>query len=141
MPKKTKYRKTFKGRIRGNIATKCNKICFADYALCSEEKGKITSRQLEAARVAINRSVKRGGKLVTRVFPHKPITKKPAETSMGKGKGAIEYYAAVVKPGTIIYEIGDVSEELAREAFRVAAHKLPVKCKFLVKENKEVEVS
>lgn len=135
MPKKTKYRKVFKGRIRGRVATKNNIVCYGDFALCSLDKGKITSRQIEAGRIAINRSVKKGGKLVIRVFPHLPVTKKPAETRMGKGKGAVEYYIARVKPGTIIFELGDVTEAQAKEAFRVAAHKLPFKCGLIKKEN------
>ncbi|MDY6820480.1 MAG: 50S ribosomal protein L16 [Deferribacterota bacterium] len=133
MPKKTKYRKAFKGRIRGRVATKNNSLVFGDFALISDEKGRITSRQIESGRIAINRSVKKGGKLTIRIFPHHPVTKKPAETRMGKGKGAVEYYVARVKKGTVLYEIADVDEKGAREAFRLAAHKMPVKCKFLSK--------
>lgn len=140
MPKKTKYRKMFKGRIRGRIATKNNVVCFGDYGLCSLDKGKITSRQIEAGRIAINRSVKKGGRLIIRIFPHLPVTKKPAETRMGKGKGTVEYYIARVKPGTIIFELGDVTEAQAKEAFRVAEHKLPVKCRLIKRENKEGEL-
>ncbi|ADR19408.1 50S ribosomal protein L16 [Calditerrivibrio nitroreducens] len=136
MPSRTKYRKAFKGRIRGK-ATKGNTIAFGDYGLQSLEKGKLTSRQIEAARIAINRYIRRGGNLYIRIFPHKPITKRPAETRMGKGKGAVEYYVAPVKEGTMLYEIKGVTEEQAREAFRLASHKLPVKCKFVKKEENE----
>ncbi|MGB9732122.1 MULTISPECIES: 50S ribosomal protein L16 [Calditerrivibrio] len=136
MPSRTKYRKTFKGRIRGK-ATKGNTIAFGDYGLQSLEKGKLTSRQIEAARIAINRYIRRGGNLYIRIFPHKPITKRPAETRMGKGKGAVEYYVAPVKEGTMLYEIKGVTEEQAREAFRLASHKLPVKCKFVKREDNE----
>ena len=136
MPKKLKYRKQFKGRIKGK-ATKGNKVSFGDYGLQSLEPGRITSRQIESARIAINRSVRRGGKLTIRIFPHKPITSKPAEVRMGKGKGAVEFYVAQVKNGTMLYEIAGVTEEQAREAFRLAAHKLPVKCRFVKKSDTE----
>nr|WP_249762008.1 50S ribosomal protein L16 [Calditerrivibrio nitroreducens] len=122
--------------MRGK-ATKGNTIAFGDYGLQSLEKGKLTSRQIEAARIAINRYIRRGGNLYIRIFPHKPITKRPAETRMGKGKGAVEYYVAPVKEGTMLYEIKGVTEEQAREAFRLASHKLPVKCKFVKKEENE----
>ncbi|KAA0258466.1 50S ribosomal protein L16 [Deferribacter autotrophicus] len=139
MPKRLKYRKVFKGRIKGK-ATKGNKVEFGEYGLQAMSKGKITSRQIEAARIAITRYVKRGGKVIIRIFPHKPITKKPAETRMGKGKGAVEYYVAPVKEGTMLYEISGVTEAQAREAFRLASHKLPVKCKFVKKSDfEEVE--
>ncbi|MGA1846803.1 50S ribosomal protein L16 [Deferribacter abyssi] len=136
MPKRLKYRKVFKGRIKGK-ASKGNKVEFGDYGLQAMSKGKITSRQIEAARIAITRYVKRGGKVIIRIFPHKPITKKPAETRMGKGKGAVEYYVAPVKEGTMLYEISGVTEEQAREAFRLASHKLPVKCRFVKKSDSE----
>jgi len=136
MPKRMKYRKWFKGRIGSRVATKGHVLTDGEYGLCADEKGKITSRQIEAARIAINRKVKRGGKLIIRIFPHKPVTKKPAETRMGKGKGAVEYYIAPVRPGTLLYEISDVTEDLAREAFNVAEHKLPIKCKFILKQEK-----
>jgi large subunit ribosomal protein L16 len=136
MPKKLKYRKQFKGRIKGK-ATKGNKVSFGDYGLQSLEPGRITSRQIESARIAINRSVRRGGKLIIRIFPHKPITSKPAEVRMGKGKGAVEFYVAQVKNGTMLYEIAGVTEEQAKEAFRLAAHKLPVKCRFVKKSDVE----
>ena len=139
MPKRLKYRKVFKGRIKGK-ASKGNKIEFGEFGLQAMSKGKLTSRQIEAARIAINRYVKRGGKLVIRIFPHKPVTKKPAETRMGKGKGAVEYYIAPVKEGTMLYEISGVTEAQAREAFRLASHKLPVKCRFVKKSDfEEVE--
>jgi large subunit ribosomal protein L16 len=132
MPKKTKYRKQFKGRIKGK-ATTGNTVAFGEFGLASADKGKLTSRQIESARIAINRSLKRGGKLIIRIFPHKPITKRPAEVRMGKGKGPVEYYVAPVKDGTVLYELSGVTEEQAKEAFRLASHKLPVKCKFVRK--------
>ena len=133
MPKRTKYRKMQKGRIRGK-ATRGNKVTDGEYGLQSLELGFITSNQIEAARVAMTRYVKRGGKVWIKIFPDKPITKKPAETRMGKGKGAVEYWVAAVKPGRVMFEIADVSEETAREALRLAANKLSVKCKFIKKE-------
>lgn len=132
-PKKTKYRKAQKGRVRG-IATKGNSLAFGDYGLKVLEGGYLTAQQLEAGRVAIVRTARKGAKLWIRVFPDKPITKKPAETRMGKGKGPVEGYVAVVKPGKIIYEISGVSEEVAREALRLAASKLPFKCKIVSRE-------
>jgi len=131
-PSRTKYRKVFKGRIRGK-ATKGASMAFGDFGLQSLECGKLTSRQIEAARIAITRHVKRGAKLWIRVFPHKPITKKPAETRMGKGKGDVEGYIAPLKRGTMIYEIAGLSEELAKEAFRLASHKLPVKTRMVTR--------
>ncbi|TYB33286.1 MAG: 50S ribosomal protein L16 [Flexistipes sinusarabici] len=136
MPKKLKYRKQFKGRIKGK-ATKGNSIEFGEYGLQATQKGKITSRQIEAARIAINRSLRRGGKVFIRIFPHKPITQRPAETRMGKGKGAVEFYVSPIREGTILYEVRGVSEEKAQEALRLAAHKLPVKCKFVRKSQVE----
>lgn len=133
MPKRTKYRKYQKGRIKGN-ATRGTTIAYGDFGLKTLEPGRITSRQIEAARVAMTRRMKRVGKVWIRIFPDKPITKKPAETRMGKGKGSPEYWVAPVKPGRVLFEIGGgVSEELAREALRLAAHKLPVKTKFVVR--------
>ncbi len=129
-PKKVKHRKQQKGRIRGK-AQRGNKVAFGDYGLKALEGGLITDRQIEAARIAITRHVKRGGKLWIRIFPDKPITKKPAETRMGKGKGNLEGWAAVVRPGRILYEIEGVSEEDAMEALRLASHKLPLKTKFV----------
>jgi len=130
IPKRLKYRKQYKGRIKGK-ANKGNFVAFGDYGLSAAGKGKLTSRQIEAARIAINRYLKRGGKLVIRIFPHKPVTAKPLEVRQGKGKGAVEFYVAPVKEGTVLYEIGGVTEEQAREAFRRASHKLPIKCKFV----------
>lgn len=140
MPKKLKYRKQFKGRIKGK-ATKGNTVVFGDFGMAATGKGKITSRQIEAARIAINRYLKRGGSLVIRIFPHKPVTKRPAEVRMGKGKGPVEYYVAPVKDGTMLYEVSGVSMEQAKEAFRLAGHKLPVKCKFVMKEEGAVSES
>lgn len=127
-PKRIKYRKVQRGRIEGN-ATRCNNIDFGDYALVSLEPFWLTNRQLEAARVALNRKVRRGGQMWIRVFPDKPYTKKPAETRMGKGKGAPEYWVAVVKPGTILFELAGVEKELAFEAMKLAGSKLPFKTK------------
>lgn len=134
MPKKTKYRKMMKGRIKGK-AHKGNTVVFGDFGLASEGKAKLTSRQIEAARIAINRYLKRGGDLIIRIFPHKPITKRPAEVRMGKGKGPLEGYVAPIKEGTVLYEISGVDIAAAKEAFRRAAHKLPVKCKVITKAN------
>ncbi len=131
-PKKTKYRKQQRGRNRGK-ATSGNVISFGEYALQAEVGTWITSRQLEASRRALTRYIKRGGKVWIRIFPDKPVTKIPAETRMGKGKGAPEYFVAVVKPGHILFELSGVAIEVAKEAFRLAAHKLPVKTKFLTK--------
>ncbi len=131
-PKKTKYRKQFKGRIKGK-ATKGHTVVYGDFGLASECKAKITSRQIEAARIAINRYLKRGGDVTIRIFPHKPITKRAAEVRMGKGKGPLEGYVAPVKERTMLFEIGGVSEADAREAFRRASHKLPIKTKIVVK--------
>ena len=130
MPKKVKHRKQMKGRMTGT-AQRGADISFGEYGLKTLEPGWITDRQIEAARIAMTRHVKRGGKIWIRMFPDKPITKKPAETRMGKGKGAPDHWVAVVKPGRILYEIEGVSEEMAREAMRLAAQKLPVKCKFV----------
>ena len=134
IPKRLKYRKQYKGRIKGK-ASKGNYVAFGEYGLSAAGKGKLTSRQIEAARISINRFLKRGGKVVIRIFPHKPVTAKPLEVRQGKGKGAVEHYVACVKEGTILYEVGGVSEEQAREAFRRAAHKLPIKCKFVKRDN------
>ena len=132
-PKKTKYRKMQKGRIKGK-PTRGMKISFGELALQTLENGRISSQQIEAARIAITRKVKRGAKLWIRIFPDKPITKKPAETRMGKGKGDIAGWVAPVRKGQLLYEISGVSEELAREAFRLAAHKLPVKTKVVTRD-------
>ncbi len=129
MPKKVKYRKQQRGRMRGK-AWKGHTVAFGDYGLKVLEPGWLTDRQIEAARVAITRFIKRSGRVWIRIFPDKPVTKKPQETRMGKGKGAPEYWVAVVKPGRILYEMEGVSEEVAREAFRLAGHKLPLKTNF-----------
>jgi large subunit ribosomal protein L16 len=133
MPKRTKYRKTMKGRRRG-LAHRGSKVAFGDYGLQAVEPGWIKSRQIEAARVAITRRIKRMGKVWIRVFPDKPITLKPAETRMGKGKGAPEYWVAVVKPGRIIYEINGVDAEMAKEALRLGAAKLPFKTRVVSRQ-------
>jgi len=133
MPKRVKYRKLQRGRMSGK-ATRGSHVAFGEYGLQATECGWITSRQIEAARVAMTRHVKRGGKIWIRIFPHKSITKKPAETRMGKGKGAPEGWVAVVKPGTVLYEMEGVSEDIAREAFRLASYKLPIATKFLSRE-------
>ena len=129
-PARTKYRKMMKGRMRGK-AYRGSDLSFGEYGLQATECGWLTSRQIEAARVAISRYVKRGGKLWIRVFPDKPITKKPAETRMGTGKGNVEYYVAVVKPGRVLYEMEGVTDEMAKKAFDLAAHKLPVATKMV----------
>ena len=133
MPKKVKYRKHQRGRRRGKASRGCT-VAFGDYGLMAMEPCWISSRQIEAGRIAITRFVKRGGKIWIRIFPDKPITKKPAETRMGKGKGAPEYWVAVVKPGRVLYEMGGVDESVAREAFRLAAYKLPMATKFISRE-------
>ncbi|VAX31235.1 LSU ribosomal protein L16p (L10e) [hydrothermal vent metagenome] len=133
MPKKVKFRKTQKGNMRGK-AYRGSDVSFGQFGLKALEPGWITSRQIEAARVAITRHVKRGSKLWIRIFPDKPITKKPAETRMGKGKGNLEYWVAVIKPGRILYEMSGVPEDVAREALRLASHKLPVATKFVKRE-------
>jgi large subunit ribosomal protein L16 len=130
MPKRTKHRKMQKGRMRG-AAGRGSTIDFGEYALQCLELGRLTSRQIEAARVALTRRVKRGGKIWIRVFPDKPMTKKPAETRMGKGKGSPEYWVAVVKPGRILFELEGVDATLAKEAMELARHKLPVKTRFI----------
>ncbi len=129
-PKRTKFRKTMKGRNRG-LANRGSTVSFGEYALKATGRGRITARQIEAARRAMTRKVKRGGKIWIRVFPDKPITKKPLEVRMGKGKGNVEYWVAQIKPGKVLYEMEGVSEELAREAFTLAASKLPVSTTFV----------
>jgi large subunit ribosomal protein L16 len=135
-PKKVKFRKQQKGKMRGT-AYRGHTLDFGSYGLKAIECGKVSSRQIEAARVALIRHVKRGGKLWIRIFPDKPITKKPAETRMGKGKGAPEFWVAVVRPGRILYEMEGVTEAVARDAFRLAAHKLPIKTMFVMRESHE----
>lgn len=134
MPKRVKRRKQHRGRMTGK-ANKGNVIAYGEYGLVAQEPSWITSNQIEAARVAMTRYIKRGGKVWVNIFPHKPITKKPAETRMGSGKGSPEYWVAVVKPGRVLFEMAGVSEEIAREALRLAANKLPIKCKFMKKED------
>jgi large subunit ribosomal protein L16 len=136
MPKKVKHRRVMKGRVRGK-ASRGESVDFGDYGLKALEAGWITDRQIEAARIAMTRHVKRGGKIWIRIFPDKPITKKPAETRMGSGKGAPDHWVAVVKPGRVMYEIQGVDEALAREAFRLAAQKLPIKTKFVSRKDLE----
>jgi large subunit ribosomal protein L16 len=136
MPKKVKFRKQQKGRMRGK-AHRGDKLNFGDFGLKALEPGWITDRQIEAARIAMTRHVKRGGKIWIRMFPDKPVTKKPAETRMGKGKGAPDHWVAVVRPGRILYEIVGVDEALARDAFALAAQKLPIKVKFVTREDLE----
>jgi large subunit ribosomal protein L16 len=131
-PSKMKYRKAFKGRMKGNTKGGAN-LAFGDFGLQSLESGWITQRQLEAARIAMTRHIKRGGRIWIRMFPDKPVTSKPAETRMGKGKGAPEGFVAVVKPGRILYEMQGVTEEVAKEAFRLAAHKLPLKTRIVLR--------
>ena len=133
MPKRTKHRKMQKGRMRGK-ATRGNRVTDGEYGLQSLEAGQITSNQIEAARVAMTRYIKRGGKVWIKIFPDKPVTRKPIGTRMGKGKGAVEFWVANVKPGRVMFEIAGVAEETAREALRLAANKLSVKCKFVKKE-------
>lgn len=136
MPKKVKFRKTQRGRRRGK-AYRGAGVNFGDFGLKALEPAWMTNRQIEAARVALTRRLKRGGKVWIRVFPDKPVTQKPAETRMGKGKGAPEYWVAVIKPGRILFEVQGVSEELAREALRLGAHKLPMKTKFVTRAETE----
>ncbi len=130
MPRRTKYRKQQKGRIKG-LASRGTRIEFGDYGIKALEPARITARQIEAARVAITRKLRRTGKVYIRIFPDKPVTKKPAEVRMGKGKGSVEFWVAIVQPGRILFEVGGVPEELAREALRLASHKLPIKTKFV----------
>jgi large subunit ribosomal protein L16 len=136
-PKRVKYRKVQRGSMPGN-ATRGNTVAFGEYGLVALDRMWLTNRQLEAARIALNRHVKRGGKLWIRVFPDKPYTKKPAETRMGKGKGAPEYWVAVVKPGTVLFELGGIDRTLAEEAMRLAGTKLPIKTKFAVRSELEL---
>ena len=138
LPKRVKYRKQMRGRMTGK-ASRGNVVNYGDFGLQAQEPAWITSRQIEAARVAMTRYTKRGGKVWIKIFPDKPVTQQPAETRMGKGKGSPEYWVAVVKPGRVMFEIGGVSEEVAREALRLAAHKLPIKTKVVTKAEEEVE--
>ncbi len=133
MPKRVKYRRVHRGRLTG-AATRGTEVNYGEYGLQALEPAWITSNQIEAARIAMTRYIKRGGQVWIKIFPDKPITEKPAETRMGSGKGSPEYWVAVVKPGRVMFEIGGVDEELAREAMRLAANKLPIKCKFIKKQ-------
>lgn len=133
LPKRVKYRKQQRGRLKGT-AHRGNTVTYGEYGLQALEPAWITSAQIEAARIAMTRYTKRGGKVWIKIFPDKPITAKPAETRMGSGKGSPEYWVAVVKPGRVMFELGGVSEETAREALRLASNKLPIKCKFVAKE-------
>lgn len=134
MPKRVKYRRVFRGRMKGK-ATRGIVVSDGEYGLQAEEPSWITSNQIEAARIAMTRYIKRGGQVWIKIFPDKPVTKKPAETRMGSGKGSPDHWVAVVKPGRVMFEIAGIPEETAREAFRLAAHKLPIRCKFVKKED------
>ena len=136
MPKRAKYRKVQRGRMTGT-ASRGNKVSYGDFGIQALEPGWITGNQIEAARIAMTRYTKRGGQVWIKIFPDKPVTEKPAETRMGSGKGSPEYWVAVVKPGRVMFEIAGVSEDVAREALRLASHKLPVKCKIVKREETE----
>ncbi len=138
LPKRVKYRRVMRGRMTGK-ATRGNTVTYGSYGLQALESGWIKSNQIEAARIAMTRYIKRGGQVWIKIFPDKPVTEKPAETRMGSGKGSPEYWVAVVKPGRVMFEIDGVPEETAREAMRLASHKLPIKCKFVVKDTEETE--
>lgn len=138
MPKRVKYRRVHRGRMKGK-ATRGNTLTYGDFGLVAVEPAWITSNQIEAARIAMTRYIRRGGQVWIKIFPDKPVTEKPAETRMGSGKGSPEYWVAVVKPGRVMFEIAGVSEETAREALRLAANKLPIKCKFVRKEETDGE--
>ena len=138
LPKRVKYRRVHRGRLKGK-AYRGNKVTYGDYGIQALEPAWITSNQIESARIAMTRYIKRGGQVWIKIFPDKPITEKPAETRMGSGKGSPEYWVAVVKPGRVLFEIKGVAEETAREAMRLAMHKLPIKCKFVTKAEQEVE--
>ncbi len=140
MPKRVKHRKVQRGRMKG-VASRGNVVSNGEYGLQATECGWITSNQIEAARIAINRSIKRGGKVWIKIFPDKPVTKKPAETRMGSGKGSPEYWVAVVKPGRVLFEVAGVNEEACREALRLAMHKLPIKCKIIGREETATQSS
>ena len=133
MPKRTKYRRVHRGRLKGK-AMRGNTLAYGDYGLVAMEGAWITSNQIEAARIAMTRYIRRGGQVWIKIFPDKPITEKPAETRMGSGKGSVDHWVAVVKPGRVLFEMNGVAEETAKEAMRLAMHKLPIKCKFIAKE-------
>ena len=137
MPKRVKYRRVQRGRLKGK-ATRGNTLAYGEFGLVATEPAWITSNQIEAARIAMTRYIRRGGKVWIKIFPDKPITEKPAETRMGSGKGSPEYWVAVVKPGRIMFEMDGVAPEVAKEAMRLASHKLPIKCKFVMKETNDV---
>ena len=136
LPKRVKYRNQFRGRMKGK-AQRGNKVSHGDFGLVALEPAWITNRQIEAARIAMTRYIKRGGQVWIKIFPDKPVTAKPAETRMGSGKGSPEYWVAVVKPGRVMFEMDGVTKEVAQEAMRLAAHKLPIKCKFVTREETE----
>ena len=138
LPKRVKYRRVQRGRLKG-VAHRGNTVTYGDFGLQATEPAWITSNQIEAARIAMTRCIKRGGQVWIKIFPDKPITEKPAETRMGSGKGSPEYWVAVVKPGRVMFEIAGVDEALAREAMRLAANKLPIKCKFITKAEQDGE--
>ena len=138
MPKRVKFRRVQRGRMKG-VATRGNKLAYGSYGLVASEPAWITANQIEAARVAMTRYIRRGGQIWIKIFPDKPVTKKPLETRMGSGKGAPEYWVVVVKPGRVLFEMDGVTEDIAREAMRLAMHKLPIKCKFVTKAEQEVE--
>ena len=138
LPKRVKYRRVMRGRMTGK-ATRGNTVTYGEFGLQAQSPAWITSNQIEAARIAMTRYIKRGGQVWIKIFPDKPVTEKPAETRMGSGKGSPEYWVAVVKPGRVMFEIGGVSEEVAREAMRLASHKLHVKCKFVTRAQQEEE--
>ena len=138
LPKRVKYRRVMRGRLKGQ-ASRGNKLAYGDFGFQALEPAWITSNQIEAARIAMTRYTKRGGQVWIKIFPDKPVTEKPAETRMGSGKGSPEYWVAVVKPGRILFEIGGVAEPVAREALRLAMHKLPIKCKFVTREEQEMD--
>ncbi len=137
MPKRVKYRRQQRGRLKGR-AYRGNELAYGKFGLVADEPAWITSNQIEAARIAMTRYTKRGGSVWIKIFPDKPVTEKPAETRMGSGKGSPEYWVAVVKPGRILFEMDGITEEQAKEAMRLASHKLPIKCKFIKKEAEEV---
>ncbi len=139
MPKRVKRRKQFRGRLKGK-SLRGNTVNYGDYGIQALEPSWITSNQIEAARIAMTRYIKRGGKVWIKIFPDKPITSKPAETRMGSGKGSPDYWVAVVKPGRVMFELGGVSEEIAREALRLAIHKLPIKCKIVSRAEQQAEM-
>ena len=136
IPKRVKYRKVQRGRMKGK-AMRGNTLAYGEFGLVAAEPSWITNNQIESARIAMTRYLKRGGRVWIKIFPDKPVTQKPAETRMGSGKGSVEYWVAVVKPGRVLFEIADVTEEQAREAMRLAMHKLPIKCKFVTKASLE----